>query len=153
MGRKSKKYWNNFLFCTSYNIIIAQPLQLSITITSMPKILIIDDDPDILEVLQLTLQMEGFETRTNRRGEEIFNEVNSFKPDVILLDILLSGSDGRMLCKQLKSDSHTKNIPVILISAFPNGKDTIRLAGANDFIPKPFDIDDLLSRVEKQLAN
>lgn len=119
----------------------------------MAKILIIDDDPDILEVLQLTLQMEGFETRTNRRGEEIFNEVQSFKPDVILLDILLSGSDGRVLCKQLKSDNETKNIPIILISAFSNGKDSITRAGANDFIPKPFDIEDLLCRVEKQLTN
>lgn len=119
----------------------------------MAKVLIIDDDPDILEVLQLTLQMEGFETKTNTRGEELFNEVTLFKPDIILLDILLSGSDGRVLCKKLKSDLVTKNIPVILISALPKAKDTISEVGANDFIPKPFDIEDLLSRVEKQLAN
>ncbi|HRN71240.1 MAG TPA: response regulator [Candidatus Woesebacteria bacterium] len=119
----------------------------------MAKVLIIDDDPDILEVLQLTLQMEGFETKTNTRGEELFSEVDHFKPDIILLDILLSGSDGRVLCKQLKSDSSTKNIPVILISALPKIKETLTEYGANDFIPKPFDIDDLLSRVEKQLEN
>jgi DNA-binding response OmpR family regulator len=115
--------------------------------------LIIDDDPDILEVLQLTLQMEGFETKTNSHGEEIFKEVTSFKPDVILLDILLSGNDGRVLCKQLKANINTKEIPVILISAYPNAGDSISEAGANDFIPKPFDIDDLLTRVEKQLTN
>lgn len=119
----------------------------------MAKVLIIDDDPDILEVLQLTLQMEGFETRTTPRGEEIFNEVNTFKPDVILLDILLSGSDGRILCKKLKSQIDTKKIPVILISAHPNALNSITEAGANDFIPKPFDISDLLSRVEKHLTN
>jgi len=119
----------------------------------MAKVLIIDDDPDILEVLQLTLQMEGFETKTNTRGEELFNEVTLFKPDIILLDILLSGSDGRVLYKKLKSDLVTKNIPVILISALPKAKDTISEVGANDFIPKPFDIEDLLLRVEKQLAN
>ena len=119
----------------------------------MAKILIIDDDPDILEVLQLTLQMEGFETKTNPRGEELFKEVSSFQPDVIILDILLSGSDGRVLCKKLKSEMGTKNIPVILVSAHPKAKETIKESGADDFIPKPFDIDDLLTRVEKQLAN
>lgn len=119
----------------------------------MKKVLIIDDDPDILEVLQLTLQMEGFETKTNPHGEELFKEVKTFKPDIILLDILLSGSDGRMLCKKLKEDISTKKIPVILISAYPNAGSTIREAGANDFIPKPFDIDDLVTKVEKQLTN
>lgn len=119
----------------------------------MAKILIIDDDPDILEVLQLTLEMEGFETKTNPHGEEIFNEVTLFKPDVIILDILLSGNDGRILCKKLKSGEDTKNIPVILISAHPRAKESIKESGANDFIPKPFDIDDLLARVEKQLTN
>lgn len=119
----------------------------------MAKILIIDDDPDILEVLQLTLQMEGFETKTNPHGEELFNEISIFKPDVIILDILLSGSDGRVLCKKLKSKIGTKNIPVILVSAHPKAKETIKESGADDFIPKPFNIDDLLNSVENQLTN
>lgn len=119
----------------------------------MAKVLIVDDDPDILEVLQLTLQMEGFETKTNAHGDQLFHEVDVFKPDVIILDILLSGSDGRVLCRKLKSGIKTKQIPVILISAHPKLKESISESGADDFIPKPFDIEDLITRVEKQLAN
>ena len=115
----------------------------------MKKVLIIDDDPDILEVLQLTLEMAGYTTKTNLHGEELFNEVSAFKPDIVLLDILLSGSDGRVLCKQLKSDDATKGIPVILISAHPSAQKNIAEVGANDFIAKPFDIDDLITRVGK----
>lgn len=113
------------------------------------KIAIIDDDPDILDALQLLFETEGYDTKTTGRGDETFQIVEKFKPDVLLLDVLLSGKDGRVICKQLKKDNTTSRIPIIMMSAHPHAKDSVMKVGADDFIPKPFDMNDMLRRVEK----
>jgi len=70
-------------------------------------------------------------------------------PDILLLDMLLSGQNGREITKQLKSQDSTKYIPIILFSAYPSAEDDARRVGADDFIAKPFDIDVLLAKIEQ----
>src|SRR5829696_7825361 len=118
----------------------------------MSRILVIDDDLDILVVMEILLNMKGFEIDVTSKWENTFDKIESFKPDLILLDVLISGNDGRVLCKQLKSDPHKKEIPVIMFSAHPSAAATIKEYGANDFIAKPFDVNDLLAKISKQLS-
>lgn len=117
------------------------------------KILIVDDDVAILDSLGLLLDFEGFDVKAFERGSEIFNCIeDSCKPDIILLDMWLSEEDGRDICKKLKSDDKTKNIPVIIMSASRGLENTAIESGANAFIPKPFEIDDVLSKLNQLTA-
>jgi CheY-like chemotaxis protein len=74
-------------------------------------------------------------------------------PDLVLLDMLLSGKDGREIVRQLKSDEKTKHIPVIMFSAHPSAERTAFEAGADDFVEKPFDIDVLLHKIERLISS
>jgi DNA-binding response OmpR family regulator len=115
------------------------------------KILVVDDEPDILEFLQVILEEEGYSVATTEKGEYVEKLHDEGLPDLILLDVLLSGRDGREIVKQLKSQEETKSIPVIMFSAHPSAEKTAREAGAEDFVEKPFDIDHLLAVVAKYL--
>ena len=115
------------------------------------KILVVDDEPDILEFLQLILEEEGYAVLTSDKGEYLEQLHNGGLPDLILLDVLLSGKDGREIVKYLKSQQETKHIPVIMFSAHPSAEETARQAGAEDFLEKPFDIDVLLTKVTRFL--
>ncbi|MEJ5993098.1 response regulator [Pedobacter sp. Du54] len=115
------------------------------------RITVADDDPGILDAVGMMLEMEGYEVNSTLNGNTIFTQ--NVAPDMYILDIWMSGSDGRELCKRLKSDEKTKNIPVILISASNDLKRSAETAGADDFLAKPFEIDALLEKVKKALAN
>ena len=119
----------------------------------MKKILIVDDDPDILDALKLTLEDAGYEVVTSEDGERAENLPgrNGKLPDLILLDVLLSGRDGREICRKLKSQEDTKNIPIIMISAHPSIVKSYKDIHAEAFVDKPFDIDRLLKIVEKYI--
>jgi DNA-binding response OmpR family regulator len=117
----------------------------------MSKILVVDDDVDILTVMKMLLSMKGFEVEAISKGESTLPAIESFKPDLILLDVLISGHDGRIICKQLKSNKETSHIPVIMFSAHPGAAATIADYGANDFISKPFDVNNLIKKVNTQL--
>lgn len=116
------------------------------------KVLIVDDDPDILEALKLTFEMDGYETHTITKGEETYEQVEQFKPDIIVLDVLLSGKDGRTICKNLKNDKNTSTTPIIMISAHPDADKSTKEVGADDFLAKPFDTHVLISKVAELLA-
>lgn len=115
----------------------------------MSKILIIDDDESILDAMSLILEEEGYKTKTAFKGQEAFPLITSFKPDLILLDMLLSGQDGRDICKKLKADPKTTAIPIIMISAHPSADATAMQAGSNDFVAKPFDTAVLLEKIKQ----
>jgi DNA-binding response OmpR family regulator len=117
----------------------------------MKKILLIDDDPDVITVLQLLLKKKGYEVATASREEEAYNQVKLFEPDLIVLDVLLSGVDGRTICKKLKNTSASKHIPIIMFSAHPGAQKNMEEFGADDFISKPFESNKLLERIEAQL--
>lgn len=118
---------------------------------SKKKILVVDDEPDILEFLRVILEEEGYTVATTDKGEYVEKLQNGGLPDIILLDVLLSGKDGREIVKQLKSQEDTKHIPVIMFSAHPSAEATARAYGADDFLAKPFDIDELLTKVANLL--
>ncbi len=115
------------------------------------KILVVDDEPDILEFLQDHLEEEGYTVVTTTKGEFVEKLHDGGLPDLILLDVLLSGKDGREIVKQLKRQEETRHIPVIMFSAHPSAEETARLAGADDFVAKPFEIDILLIKVARYL--
>jgi DNA-binding response OmpR family regulator len=117
------------------------------------KILILDDDDDILEILSLLLVDHGYEVRGLTCGDTVFEDIKDFQPDLILMDIMLAGLDGRAICKSIKENLMTYFVPVILISGTHDVAESLHLPGApNDFVAKPFDIDHLLERIEKQLS-
>jgi DNA-binding response OmpR family regulator len=117
------------------------------------KILILDDDLDILEILSLLLSETGYQIRSLDRGETIFENIEDFKPDLILMDVMLAGMDGRAICKNIKENQITSFLPVILISGTHDLADSLHLPGGpNDFVAKPFNIDHLLAKIQKQLA-
>lgn len=118
----------------------------------MSRILVVDDDTDILSVMEILLTMKGFEVEVTAKGENTFPKITTFRPDLILLDVLISGHDGRTICQQLKSDEATKHIPVIMFSAHPGAAATIADYGADDFIAKPFDVNNLIEKVNIQLT-
>jgi|SRR5690348_6293136 DNA-binding response OmpR family regulator len=117
----------------------------------MSKILVVDDDADILSVMETLLTKKGFEVETTTKGENTFPKIESFKPDLILLDVLISGNDGRAICRKLKSNQETMHIPVIMFSAHPAAATSISEYGADDFIAKPFDVNNLLQKVHHQI--
>lgn len=117
----------------------------------MTKILIIDDDPDVRTVMNISLKKHGYEVETASRRDEAMEKLEIFQPSVVLLDVLLSGSDGRNICREIKDREQTKNIPVIMVSAHPGAAENISIYGADEFIGKPFNMDTLLMKVNKVL--
>lgn len=105
------------------------------------KILIVDDNPDILDILSIIMEQDGHMTKTIDDGNDFNSSIISFQPDLILLDIMLGQYDGRELCSDLKSNITTRHIPVIMISAshFPESFFE-RGCMPEGFISKPFDI-------------
>lgn len=114
------------------------------------KIMIADDEKDIAEVLSFILEDAGYEVSSTANGETA-KKVQEYLPDLLLLDIWMKGVDGRDICKYLKSQRVTKNIPIIMISAHNETQNIALEAGANDYITKPFDMDLLLSKVKENL--
>lgn len=118
----------------------------------MKKVFVVDDEKSILEALEFILLEEGYDVRTASRGSVLLR-LNGDLPDLIVLDVLLSGEDGREIARELKKNNKTKNIPIIMISAHPNVERTIIECGADEFLPKPFDIESFLKIVEKYSSN
>lgn len=117
------------------------------------KILVLDDDDDILEVISFVLVDNGYEVKTLNCGDTVFEDIKSFQPDLILMDVMLAGLDGRSICKSIKENHLTYFVPVILISGTHDLAKSLLLPGApNDFVAKPFDLDHLLAKIEKHLA-
>ena len=135
----------------SITLFIISRLQIKFIRIKM-RILAVDDDKDILEVLQFILEDSGYEVDTLMDGRYLFEKIKAHTPDLILLDIMLGNLDGRELCKDVKTTSETNNIPVILVSASHNVPSAANNIGApNAFLAKPFDIDDLLDIIKLQL--
>jgi two-component system phosphate regulon response regulator PhoB len=117
------------------------------------KILVIEDEPDIAEVLQYNLEKEGFDVETARRGDTGFDAVRRDNPDLILLDLMLPGIDGLELTRMLKRDPLTSRLPIVMLTA--RGEEVDRIVGlelgADDYISKPFSPREVVLRVKAVL--
>jgi CheY-like chemotaxis protein len=110
------------------------------------RILIVDDDPTLLSVLQLILEEEGYLTHTSVDASNM-EHLLSLQPDLILLDVLLSDADGRMLSRRLKNQNTTKHIPIVLMGTSLSVAATLTKSGAEAFLKKPFDLDGFLATI------
>lgn len=114
------------------------------------KILIVDDDENIAELISLYMTKECFETKIVYDGESALREINSFAPDLILLDLMLPGIDGYQVCREVRQKSQT---PIIMLSAKGEVFDKVLglELGADDYLEKPFDTKELIARVKAVL--
>lgn len=116
------------------------------------KILVVDDERGVLEAVNEILLMEGYEVQAVSEAQHIHTHLSEFNPDLVMLDVFLSGNDGREICRQLKEDRDHRSVPVILMSAQLQAEESVYDCGANAFIAKPFDIDSMLQLVETNLS-
>ena len=113
---------------------------------------IIEDDEAIRDVIEYILKESEFEVTVASNAKEFKINLFNTLPDLILMDVKLPDGNGIQLCRKLKQSLDTRHIPVIIISAHANAEESSKYAFADDFISKPFDLDDLLERIENQLA-
>lgn len=112
-------------------------------------VLIAEDDKAIVEVMNIILKEAGYETILLKSGEKVVETAQKRMPDLLLLDIWLSGEDGGEIAKILKAETKTKKIPIVMISANNETEQIAKNVGADGFLRKPFDIDDFLITVSK----
>ncbi|MDB5117182.1 MAG: response regulator [Mucilaginibacter sp.] len=119
----------------------------------LKKILILDDNEDILEVINDVLSEEGYETECLSYTNDIYASINAIQPDLVILDYILFGINGGELCHQVKNNPATAHIPVIMISAYSRVLASLGSYGADVFIAKPFLLEDLVNGVRNCLLN
>ncbi len=117
----------------------------------MRKILIIDDDSAIGDAVKTILELEGYSVVFITDAGQALKKAIEEKPNLILLDLLLSGDDGRTIASSIKQNEDTKHIPIIMLSAHQGAEASIKAHGIDDFLEKPFDIDDLLKKIQKHV--
>jgi DNA-binding response OmpR family regulator len=117
------------------------------------KILIVDDEVDLVKTIRLSLETEGFMVMASYDGEDALNQARKENPDLIILDIMLPKFDGYKVCRLLKFDKKHKHIPILMLTAKTQEKDkTLGMeTGADEYITKPFDVDELLAKVKSYL--
>ena len=119
----------------------------------MARILVVDDEPSILELIRVNLEREGYEARTVADGRAALAEVEFRRPDLVLLDVMLPGLDGLSVCRTLHQNPATRDIPIIMLSARGEELDKVLglEMGADDYITKPFSPRELLARIKARL--
>lgn len=117
------------------------------------KILIADDEPDLLEILSIRMQKSGYEIHGAANGQEALDLARSMKPDLIVLDVYLPLMNGDEVAKILKSDEKFRHIPIVLISATTKTlAKRINYSGADDWFTKPFEPEEFMTRIKDLLA-
>jgi len=113
----------------------------------MKKVLLIDDDLDLLEVLAAGLAFFGFEVNTSSYTTDIHSLATKYQPDIVIIDYIMKDINGGEMCSALKKKEATKNLPVIILSAYDKVINSLGNYGCNAFISKPFDLQDLINNI------
>lgn len=118
------------------------------------KILVVDDEADLVETVRFVLELQGFNVLVSYNGEDALNQARKESPDLILLDIMLPKLDGYKVCRLLKFDERYKHIPILMLTAKTQEKDKIigKETGADEYITKPFEMDELIEKVKFHLS-
>lgn len=130
---------------------LLQILVLLLQCNDMRKIYLVEDDENIREVLEIVLSSENYDVQSFSTVGAFAERDTTVAPDLYIFDVMLPDGSGIDLCDAIKNDVHNKNVPVIIMSAHAQLKDIANSCHPDDFIPKPFDIDQLLLRVRKIL--
>jgi DNA-binding response OmpR family regulator len=116
------------------------------------KILLLDDNKDLLQIVQIILKGQGYETVLASSIEEGISKIRIHRPALVMMDVFIADEDGRVFCNRLKNDPDTSDIRVILMSGLESSLDLSSYVKADDFMQKPFDYTDLLDRVSAQMS-
>lgn len=118
------------------------------------RILIVDDEPDVTELLKYKLEQEGYNCEVLNDPVKFVGRVREFQPDLIIMDIMMPGLNGMQLCNIAKADSAMKPVPIVFLTARNEAEDRVKglEAGADDYVSKPFNTKELLLRIEKILS-
>ena len=114
---------------------------------SVYRILVVDDDPDISMMLKLMLEYKGYAVTILEKPEDTIKTLQEDEISMVIIDMLLSGVSGTDICKAIRQNYKTAGFPILMISAHPNAKEICLEAGADDFISKPFDMNDILFKI------
>ncbi|MDE2798270.1 MAG: response regulator, partial [Gemmatimonadota bacterium] len=116
----------------------------------MNKVLVVEDEPDILEMVRYNLDLAGLDVETAEDAERALQSVQETLPDLIILDLMLPGIDGLDMCRQLKQDARTRHIPILMLTARKEEVDRIvgLELGADDYVVKPFSPRELVLRAQ-----
>jgi DNA-binding response OmpR family regulator len=117
------------------------------------KILVVDDEVDLVKTIRFSLEAEGYTVLVSYNGEDALNQARKEAPDLVLLDIMLPKLDGYKVCRLLKFDERYKHIPILMLTAKTQEKDKIvgMETGADEYITKPFDMDELMEKIKAYL--
>ena len=118
---------------------------------SKRRILVVDDDPDIVETVEFFLSNSDYQVFVAKNGKEALAQTKTKRPDLVLLDMMMPEMNGLEACRKLKGNPNTNPIPIIMLTALEKKQDVVDAidAGANAYIVKPFNLLDLLERIEK----
>ncbi|MVN22371.1 response regulator [Mucilaginibacter arboris] len=119
----------------------------------LKKVLVLDNDPRILEVMEEVLRYEGFEVKTFEGTDDILPLVKQHKPDLLIIDYILDGVNGGEHCRRVKNYPVTCKLPVIIISAYPKVFQSLGHYGCNAFIAKPFNLSVLMDKVNELISS
>lgn len=112
-------------------------------------ILVVEDDPQVARLISLVLQRNGFQSQVVADGQSALDRAKEFKPAMIFADLTIKGMGGEALCSALKANPDTKNIPYVVVSGDRDIAEKAQVCGADDFMSKPFEFDDLIRLVRK----
>jgi len=118
----------------------------------LKKILVLDDNQDILDIVHETLAYENFEVKSITKSEDVMPGLESFNPDLVILDYRVSGANGGEICRAIKADHRFGSIPVIIFSAYINTESELFDYGCDAIINKPFDLNELVEKVSSLVA-
>ena len=121
----------------------------------MPKkIMVVDDNKSLLELVKAIFEVEKFEIMTASDGQECLDKLKTVKPDLVILDMMMPGMSGREVCEKIRENPDTKNLKIVFLTVAKfseTGKDVLDKLNVLDYITKPFENEDLIKRVKKQL--
>ncbi|MGI4728123.1 MAG: response regulator [Janthinobacterium lividum] len=119
----------------------------------LKRVLVLDNDPGILEVMEEVLCYEGFSVKTFEETDDIISLIKQYKPDVLITDYILKGINGGELCKTVKSTSATAHTPVVIFSAYSKVLLSLGYYGCDAYLPKPFDLTEMVDLIKNLVGS